>query len=302
MTIKRLSLVMLLIISIFFLNIFGHASSLYLLEPTGNLLGYVTDTSMNPLQGARIRVYFHETYEENYSDTTGHYHVTNIPLCYCMKNATCSKPGYQNQWVLLSISENTTYDFILTALDPEPYPQLNGTIGENDWYVSCVNVTFLNIENIDVLYYRLDGGQWVQYTETFTIYESGEHHLFWYWMTQGNESQTQTSTLRIDRDFPTIQLSYQRMSISKILITAIATDAHSQINRVEFILDGAYQGVDDTEPYEVLLSDIGIHLVLAVAYDCAGNFKENSIITPYHSQHFFLFYRQFLLRLLLLFL
>ena len=90
------------------------SSSTFLNE--GTLSGYVTDTSMNHMEGARIRVYFHETYEENYSDAFGYYHVTNIPICYCLKNATCSKEGYKTEWVLLSIDENTTYDFVLTSL------------------------------------------------------------------------------------------------------------------------------------------------------------------------------------------
>jgi len=83
----------------------------------GNLSGYVNDTLMNPVQGARVRVYFHETYEEDYTDSSGYYHVTNIPICYCLKNATASKAGYTTEWVLLSIDENTTYDFVLTPLD-----------------------------------------------------------------------------------------------------------------------------------------------------------------------------------------
>ena len=83
----------------------------------GSLSGYVNDTSMNPIEGARVRVYFHETYEENHTDSFGYYHVTNIPICYCMKNATCSKDGYKTEWVLLGITENTTYDFVLTPLD-----------------------------------------------------------------------------------------------------------------------------------------------------------------------------------------
>lgn len=82
----------------------------------GSLSGYVTDASVNPIEGARVRVYFHETYEENYSDPLGYYHVNNIPICYCLKNATCSKEGYNTEWVLLSIDENTIYDFILTSL------------------------------------------------------------------------------------------------------------------------------------------------------------------------------------------
>jgi parallel beta-helix repeat protein len=95
-------------------------STMHLDDP-GTLSGYVTDTEMNPLEGALIRVYFHETYRENYSDATGYYHVTDIPLCYCMKNATCSKPGHISAWVLLAITENTTHDFILESTGPWLY-------------------------------------------------------------------------------------------------------------------------------------------------------------------------------------
>ncbi|KYK25628.1 hypothetical protein AYK25_04970 [Thermoplasmatales archaeon SM1-50] len=79
----------------------------------GTLSGYVTDTAMNPIEGARVRVYFHNTSRENYSDATGYYHVTDIPICNCTKNATCSKEGYYTAWVYLSIWENTTYNFTL---------------------------------------------------------------------------------------------------------------------------------------------------------------------------------------------
>jgi len=80
----------------------------------GSLSGYVNDTSMNPIEGARVRVYFHGIYEEDYSDFSGYYHVSNIPICNCTKNCTASKAGYNTEWVLLGISENTTYDFVLT--------------------------------------------------------------------------------------------------------------------------------------------------------------------------------------------
>ena len=80
----------------------------------GTLSGYVSDPVMNPLEGARVRVYFHNTSRENYSDKNGYFHVTDIPICYCIKNATCSKEGYMSVWVYLTICENTTYDFVLT--------------------------------------------------------------------------------------------------------------------------------------------------------------------------------------------
>jgi hypothetical protein len=94
------------------------------LDNNGSLLGYVNDTSGNPIEGALIRVHFHGTYEEDYSDSTGFYHVTNIPICWCMKNATCSKEGYKTEWVLLSIVENTTHDFVLTS-NHSPVPKID---------------------------------------------------------------------------------------------------------------------------------------------------------------------------------
>ena len=81
----------------------------------GTLSGYVTDSAMNPIEGAKVRVSFHDTYRENYSDTTGYYHITDIPICNCTKNTTCFKQGYQLVCVYLSIWEDTTYDFVLPS-------------------------------------------------------------------------------------------------------------------------------------------------------------------------------------------
>ena len=86
------------------------------LDETGTLSGYVTDASMKPIEGARIEVYFHGTYEEDYSDSSGYYHVTNVPICYCLKNATASKEGYRSKCVLLSINETTIQNFVLIPL------------------------------------------------------------------------------------------------------------------------------------------------------------------------------------------
>jgi parallel beta-helix repeat protein len=83
----------------------------------GTLSGHVTDSKENPIEGAIVRVYFHETYSENYSDSTGYFHVTNISICNCTKNVTCSKEGYCSAWVYLGIWDNTTYDFELTPYD-----------------------------------------------------------------------------------------------------------------------------------------------------------------------------------------
>jgi len=81
---------------------------------SGSLLGYVNDTSGNPIKGALVMVFFHDTFEFDFSDEDGFYHVKSIPICFCMKDAVCSKSGYKSEKVSLGIVENTVYDFVLT--------------------------------------------------------------------------------------------------------------------------------------------------------------------------------------------
>ena len=83
----------------------------------GNLSGYVYDSNMEPIEGALVRVDFHSEYEENYTDSNGYYHVSNIPLCFCLKNCSASKDDYVTEWAYLEIIEETFYDFVLERDD-----------------------------------------------------------------------------------------------------------------------------------------------------------------------------------------
>jgi hypothetical protein len=251
-------------------------------QEEANLSGYVTDMQMNPLSGALVRVSFHNTYEENYSNSEGYYHVSNIPLCYCLKNATCSKPGYHTQWVLLSISENTTYDFILTALNESCYPVFNGTIGNNGWYISCVNITFVINGDVDAIFYRLDSGMWTQYTGTFEVCQNGLHTLYWYWTVAGEESATLSMNLLIDHDSPDLQVTSEwNVFPFTVEIHAEASDGMSGMRLVEFFVDDFLYFIDTTFPYDFLLELRLIFLPLqvkAIAFDAAGN-SANATLT-----------------------
>jgi hypothetical protein len=139
----------------------------------GNLSGYVNDTIMNPIEGALVRVYFHETYRENYSDSSGYYHVSDIPICYCMKNCTASKEGYKSDWVLLSITEDTKYNFVLTLDDT---PALDPPYGPTEGFVN-VSYTFYFVipegpqyEGVFIIWDWGDGS----YSEWIGPYSSGE--------------------------------------------------------------------------------------------------------------------------------
>ncbi|MBN1280141.1 MAG: carboxypeptidase regulatory-like domain-containing protein [Candidatus Thermoplasmatota archaeon] len=256
--------------------------------PNASLSGYVTDPRQQPIADALVRVYYHETYQENYSDETGYYHVTNIPLCWCMKNATCSKEGYYPEWILLAIGENTTHDFVLTPQNITCYPVFNGTTGTQSWYRSNVSVSFYVNGMVDAIYYRLDDADWEEYLTAFSVTEEGSHTLHWYFIEQGNTSDEYQTPLNIDYSPPALELTTERISISTLKVIANVTDAVSGVNRVTFTLDGVHHYTDDTPPYEVYITGIGIHLVKATVYDHAGNHKSSTIITSYAQNHWFL--------------
>ncbi|KYK24109.1 hypothetical protein AYK24_06780 [Thermoplasmatales archaeon SG8-52-4] len=138
----------------------------------GSLVGYVTDTSGSPIQGALIKVYFHEEYEEDYSDEEGFYQVTNIPICYCMKNATCFKKGFKTEWVLLSIVENTPYDFILNANNhPPAAPDIKGKAAIKELGSYDYKLKVIDPDSDDVRFFiDWDDGN----TEWTDYYSSGE--------------------------------------------------------------------------------------------------------------------------------
>lgn len=147
-------------------NIFPFASStstnrLYsiYIDNIGTLSGYVRDTNMNPIEGAKIIIYFHESFEVNYSDSFGYYHVKNIPICFCLKNATVYKTGYKSYWVLLAIGENTFHNFTLIPTDnfPPETPLITGPLsGKVD---ESYNYTIVTTDpNGDEISYFVDWG------------------------------------------------------------------------------------------------------------------------------------------------
>jgi len=114
----------------------------------GNLSGYVFDPMYNQIEGALVRVYFHGIYEEDFSDEYGYYHVTNISICNCTKNVTASKEGYITEEVILSIYENTTYDFILKPIELIPDLDCEGDLAFGDVEPGSTLTGTITVENV----------------------------------------------------------------------------------------------------------------------------------------------------------
>ncbi|HVQ01843.1 MAG TPA: hypothetical protein VMT57_10070, partial [Candidatus Thermoplasmatota archaeon] len=77
-------------------------------------------------------------------------------------------------------------------------PHLSGWMGDNNWYRSPVVVTFNDsVHSID---YRIDGGNWTNYTKPFTLSTLGIHLLEWIY--DSNMSNIFSLEIKIDYTSP----------------------------------------------------------------------------------------------------
>jgi len=244
----------------------------------GTLSGYVTDTVQKPIADALIRVNYHGTYQEAYSNETGYYLVTNIPICYCLKNCTCTKTGYKNNSIFLAIDETTTHNFQLYPNEPYPVFEPLTPNGLNGWYITKVNVSFAyDPINVSEIWYDYTG--WQLYTEKFLVDEQCGITINWYWIDQyGTQSPLSEFNLKIDYTPPYVKLGYESvnshpLSGKDMILTADVWDnCGGGVDYVEFYLNDVLQFTDDAAPYEWIMTIPPSSCTLkVVAYDTAGN-------------------------------
>ncbi len=159
-----------------------------------------------------------------------------------------------------------------------------GTLGNNDWYISEVRVSYqYNPSDVAEIWYRLKG-TWIKYTAEFTVSDDGSYIIPWYWINKnGSKTNGFPIEFKIDQTKPTIQLSRRKIGEEKVNFTATASDATSGIEKVEFFVDNRSQANDTTAPYSWIRNGGGVHEVKAIAYDKAGHYKESNIITTHVS-------------------
>ena len=162
-----------------------------------------------------------------------------------------------------------------------PIPDLDGTFGDNGWYVSCVTITFIDRDPYAdyVTYFRLNDGEWQVYTDPFIICEDGRYTLYYYSIDgHGNMVGVGEVSFKIDQTPPTIEdLTAEKIGCNTWLFIADVFDETSGINRVEFYADGEFVGEVTEAPFKFEWSGDG-HTVQVVAYDNAGNSAESEVV------------------------
>ena len=155
--------------------------------------------------------------------------------------------------------------------------ELSGTEGNNDWFVSDVNVTLTATDNggsgVKEIHYILNGGTETVVsaaTTTFSIVSDGNHTLD-YWAvdnaTPANVEAAKTATIKIDKTAPMV---------------TITAPADGNYYRTDTLTPpGLVYSVVDLNPYTVDVNgwstDEGEHTVTVTATDEAGNVGSASV-------------------------
>jgi hypothetical protein len=111
--------------------------------------------------------------------------------------------------------------------------------GENGWYVDDVSVTLNatdDMSGVNVTYYRIDYGIWMEYSEPFTLSKDGDDILIEYYSVDyaGNVEDIKSLIVDIDQTHPDIGLMYEIYENNTFIFTATALDEMSGMERIEF--------------------------------------------------------------------
>ena len=152
----------------------------------------------------------------------------------------------------------------------------NREIGRNEWIKSNVSFSFFyEADRIDGVYYQLNNGSWILYTNPLVISEDGLYNFSWYVVdNEGNSSTLESVSFKVDLKPPEINLT--RIYPDKINVKFIAdvNDSTSGIaGGVRF--QGPFDEIfDNVYPYEVeCIARYFDFIVIATVCDNAGNYN-----------------------------
>ena len=177
--------------------------------------------------------------------------------------------------------ENETYvspvyfdTITLVTTPPSTAVSLFGTMGENDWYISDVQIVFQvnSTALLNETRYRLDDDNWTKYDQPINITTDGQTSIEFYSTDKaGNIEEVKNATVKVDRTPPMITVSSPEAKSyelgESITVAFEALDLTSGLANATATLDVAL--VENGSIYSNL--SLGDHSVAVTAFDLAGN-------------------------------
>ena len=142
---------------------------------------------------------------------------------------------------------------------------INGTLGDNNWYVSDVNVTLDATDDesgVKETYYKLDDDEWNVYNGTFTVSTDGVHTIYYYSIDNANNTEDiKSDGVAIDQTKPDFEINLEFLDNNPlnliIKFEIYGEDKTSGVERVELHFE--YQNVTEivrtwyNPPYEYMI-------------------------------------------------
>jgi hypothetical protein len=90
----------------------------YFIPIKGDIIGKIIDAAINePLPDVAVTLEYHGFSYNTQSDSEGSYNFIDVSICFCLKNISVNKQGYEGQSSLVSVSEITFVNFSLKPID-----------------------------------------------------------------------------------------------------------------------------------------------------------------------------------------
>ncbi len=175
-----------------------------------------------------------------------------------------------------SISNNEVFDPASVIV------VFNRKIGENDWINSNASLSiFYESDRIDEVYYQINSGSWLLYTDSLVISEDGNYVFSWYVIDlEGNSSIPDSISFKVDLTSPELNLTRKRLGLNKVRFIADVNDNTSGVDRVRFQGEYGSDFIDYDYPFEwVWTGSSFLEKVTVTVYDKAGNKISRSMKT-----------------------
>jgi hypothetical protein len=192
-------------------------------------------------------------------------------------------------------NDKKTLTWIIRIPDTTPpttTATISGTMGQNNWFVSNVQVTLTATDGkwpagVDYTMYKVDSGAWTEYTTPIVVSTDGQHTVYFYSVDLAippNTEATQQVSFKMDKTAPVFtNYSFTPLNFmkNKWLCSATVEDATSGVVLVEFYVDDALVGSATETPYEFEYNGKPTNNSQALAYDAAGNSALSAIAQYY---------------------
>lgn len=203
-----------------------------------------------------------------------------------------------------NVSERQYIELYVDSVSPSTGTSVSGTMGDNRWYRSHVQVALFAtdygsggsgtiggvpnhyIAGVGYTRYRIDGGSWQTYSSSFSVSGDGTHTVDYYSVDAvGNEESARSLTIKVDTNPPSGSLSINRgastsYSLNVILGPSASDGSGSGVSQMRFSNSSPDWG--EWEAYAPerawrLTDGSGSKTVYVQFQDTAGNISEYSV-------------------------